>query len=223
MKESSDHEYQQPYERFTLASSQRFFEDKSDLEIWKMFKQGHEGAFNYIYKAYFQELFRYGYRFTQEREIIKDAIHDMFVELRMSCQRLADTNSIRFYLYKVLRNKLTSTLAKRHLRLFREPISGDFDVEFSYETKLIQQQISQEQYQQLNQGLRKLTPREKEALFYFYYQGMSYEEVAGVMELSSVKSARNLIYKALRTLRGEVALPTWNWLALFCTMLTLPV
>jgi DNA-directed RNA polymerase specialized sigma24 family protein len=43
--------------------------------------------------------------------------------------------------------------------------------------------------------------RKKEALYYFYYEGLSYEQIKEMMELSHIKSARNLVYEAISYLR----------------------
>ncbi|MEN7548489.1 sigma-70 family RNA polymerase sigma factor [Rapidithrix thailandica] len=185
-----------------------FLQGKTDLEIWRQFKKGNEGAFNYIYQTYFSELFRYGHRFTQDRELIKDAIQDLFIELRKSSTNLADTDSIKFYLYKSLRWKIQLYSKKNAKFLLVQEPSEDwhFDIVFSHEVQLINRQISEERIQHLQKALQTLPKRQKEALYYFYYESMTYEEVAGIMDLDHVKSARNLIYKSLKTLKKEIPL-----------------
>ncbi|MCK5371360.1 MAG: sigma-70 family RNA polymerase sigma factor, partial [Cyclobacteriaceae bacterium] len=48
------------------------------------------------------------------------------------------------------------------------------------------------------------TTRQKEAVIYFYYEGMSYQEIADIMGLQKVKSARKLIYRAIEALRKDL-------------------
>jgi len=72
------------------------FEALEDKDIWSSFKKGNETAFNFIYSNYFNELFSYGLRFTDKREIVKDSIQDLFIELRKASQKLASTDNIRF-------------------------------------------------------------------------------------------------------------------------------
>ena len=52
--------------------------------------------------------------------------------------------------------------------------------------------------------MSKLTLRQKEAVLYFYYEGMSYKEIADIMDLQKVKSARKLIYRSIDTLRKDL-------------------
>jgi len=50
------------------------------------------------------------------------------------------------------------------------------------------------------QMLRTLTPKQKEAIFLIYYEELSYDETAQIMELQ-VKTVYNLVHLALSKLR----------------------
>jgi len=90
-----------------------------------------------------------------------------------------------------------------------------FEIAISHEAKLINQQIDNDTKARLQKAFDVLTRREKEAMYYFFYQSMSYAEVADIMELKSAKQARNLIYKSLRALRSEIIIIGFSLLALF--------
>ena len=179
-----------------------YFQSKTDAEIWVMFRAGHEGAFKFIYDAYFDLLFHYGLHFTEDGELIKDGIHDLFVELRQG-KNISHTDCIRFYLLKAFRWKVQRIiLQRRRLSFFgSKEAAFKIDAEISYETKLINAQIDEETLRRLDKALKRLTSRQKEALYHFYHQNLSYLQVAQIMKLSNVKSARNLIYKALDSLK----------------------
>jgi RNA polymerase sigma factor (sigma-70 family) len=184
-----------------------YFEGKPDVDIWRMFRQGHEGAFRYIYGKYLIDLLRYGYHFTNDRELIKDSIHDLFVELRQG-KNISETNSIKFYLLKAFRWKIQHVVSARkklsHVDL--RATSFQTEIEVSIETELIKSQQDQEMLIQLNKALSRLSNRQKEALYHFYHQNCTYEQVAQIMKLSNIKSARNLIYKALDSLKAYYSL-----------------
>ena len=154
-----------------LRDSRNYFSGKTDKEIWQLFNKGHEGAFRYIYENYIDLLYRYAQRFTTDIELIKDCIHDLFVELRSS-KSLSDTDSIKFYLLKALRSKL-----KRSVNLFarNQQIPGEqfFLTGFSersFEALLIERQFNEEQIGKLHQALNKLSARQREALYYYYQE-----------------------------------------------------
>lgn len=175
-----------------------------DLEVWKNFKEGDESAFIRIYKEHTQPLFNYGCQFSGgDRELIKDCLQDFFLDLRRRREHLSDTDNIRFYLMKAFRRRLVHDCEKQRKEKVKsdELISAMFEVELSHELKLIERQIEDQQIFRLNEALGKLPAREREAIFYFYYENLSYQQIAELLQMDHVSSARRIIYRALAKMR----------------------
>jgi DNA-directed RNA polymerase specialized sigma24 family protein len=51
-----------------------------------------------------------------------------------------------------------------------------------------------------------LDVKEREAIYYFYYEKLTYEQIAIILEFTHVSSARRLIYRALGKLRKYILL-----------------
>lgn len=172
-----------------------------DAAIWQLFKSGNESAFIRIYETNFDRLFSYGLRITKDRELVKDAIQDLFIELRKGRNNLGNTDNIKFYLFKCLKRKIIKEYGKWYSNL--EDINDNYFFSFniSHEHHLINRQIDEEQVLSLDAAVKKLSPRKKEVIYYFFYEGMSYQQIQEIMGLENIKSARNLIYKALDFLR----------------------
>lgn len=179
-----------------------YFEGRADREIWNMFKDGHVGAFRYIYINYFNLIFAYGCRISRDQELVKDCIQELFIDLRKS-ESLSETNSIKFYLFRALRWKIYRKLSQLKKYQTLENLDSAFDVEIveSHENLLIKDQELDLDKRKLNAALANLTKRQKEAMYYYYNQNLNYNEVAEIMQLSNVKSARNIIYKAIDQLK----------------------
>ena len=175
----------------------------SDLELWRMFKKGHEGAFSIIYNKFFDIMVSYGHIFTHDGELIKDCIQDLFVDLRSS-RNLSDTDSIKFYLLKGLKWKLAKYIRKsRSFVSLADKHTSILKFEVSHEFRLINHQLESDMRSKLSQIMNDIAPRQKECIYYFYYQGFSYKEIAAIMKLRSAKSARNLLYKAIKSLKRQ--------------------
>jgi RNA polymerase sigma-70 factor (ECF subfamily) len=69
---------------------------------------------------------------------------------------------------------------------------------------MIEHFISEETKIHLAKSIEKLTSRQKEAVLHFYYEGMSYQEIADIMNIRKVKSVRKLIYRAIDSLRKDL-------------------
>jgi RNA polymerase sigma factor (sigma-70 family) len=185
------------------AATMETFKDKTDTEIWRAFDGGDEMAFNYIYRMHAPNLFRFGSQITQDQSIVQDCIQNIFIGLRKKRGGLSAVKSIKSYLYKCLQRDLIRELNKRKgTKIGAESLDeGFFEIEMSFETKLIQQEREYEQKAKIKQAISKLTSRQRQAVLLLYEEGMSYKEIAEVMELNEVKSARKIIYRALDSLK----------------------
>lgn len=80
--------------------------DDSDSELWQKFREGSEDAYASIYEKFSPVLFSYGYRLSQDEDLVKDCIQDLFVNLWLSRRKLGATDSIKFYLFRSLRREI---------------------------------------------------------------------------------------------------------------------
>ena len=176
----------------------------SDRELWEAFKQGNNSAFILIYERFFDSLYCYGTRINRNEKLVKDAIHDVFFDLKRKSGSLGSTDSIKFYLFKSLKRRMFREL-KKWENLKEELVQSErFEITFSHEETLIAQQIDHEKNKMINDAIKKLSPRKREAIYYVYFEGMSYQQVAELMDLQDSKSARDLTYKALKYLRESI-------------------
>jgi RNA polymerase sigma-70 factor (ECF subfamily) len=182
--------------------------DSDESAIWKRFKQGDEAAFIWIYKNYFGKLFDYASQFDLDKDLIKDHIQELFIYIRKNRERLADVNSIKFYLIKSIRRRIFSDSKKKFsiVSLFSIDQKKVFEMNISTSTEynLIDETIQDEIRHRITRALNKLTVRQREAVQHFYYEGHSYQEVAEIMELKKVKYARKLIYRSVEALRKDL-------------------
>lgn len=182
------------------------FAKMDDIEVWKLFKNGKEEALVFIYRAYVNVLFNYGCQFTTERELVKDTVQEFFIELIRNKHNLGDTDNIKFYLFRSFRRKLMRSL-KRESRYIKEELTDNasgFRIAHDPELRYIKDQLTANQKSILKEKFNCLPEKQREALLLYYYEGLSYEEIATLFEMSKVKSARVLIYRAIDNLSKEL-------------------
>jgi RNA polymerase sigma factor (sigma-70 family) len=182
--------------------------EESESSIWQRFKQGEEDAFILIYQSNFGKLYNFGIQFGFDADTVKDQIQELFIYIRNSRLRLADVRSVRFYLMKSLRRRLLrSKKSKFNLVSLFLPESQklhEIEITDTPEILLINNALDSEIREKLSRSLNKLTNRQKEAVLHFYYEGFSYQEIAEMMELKMVKSARKLLYRAIEVMRKDL-------------------
>jgi len=168
-----------------------------DKALWSKVIEGDKDALAFIYKTYFNSLYQYGMKLQPDEGLVKDCIHDLFVTIWFSRERLSVTDSIKYYLLASLKRKIASQQQKGLLgRLWDD--SPTFTS--SHEEVLIGEQSNLELRAKLGKIMDKLPRRQKEILYLRYYEGLDTKETAAIMELS-VNSTYVLLSKALNYLK----------------------
>jgi len=173
----------------------------NDFILWKKLLEGDINSLKIIYDLYINDLYNYGKRFTSDDELIKDCIHDIFIEVYKKRRNLSYTNNILYYLLKSLRRKIFKELSKKTKRIivdedykfnYLEYIDSFQKIEDSEKNKLIKQKI--------RTAINSLTSRQREALYLKYIFEMEYEDICEIMNMN-YQSIRNLVCRALNSLR----------------------
>jgi RNA polymerase sigma factor (sigma-70 family) len=149
------------------------FDDNSvcDQDLWSAFKRGDRTAFSHIYQRHFRKLISYGIKVSGDKDVVKDCIQDLFVELWETKENLANVSSIRFYLLKSLRYKII-----RHLEGRSEDTLDTVDSkiqEDNFELHMLQEESNVLNYKKLDVAINLLPKRQREAvqLRYFHDHG----------------------------------------------------
>ncbi|WP_321346152.1 sigma-70 family RNA polymerase sigma factor [uncultured Draconibacterium sp.] len=175
--------------------------NKTDKKIWDDFRNGDDYALSHIYYQYVQDLFRYGKKFFDDDELIKDMIQALFFDLIRTRKSLGSTENIRFYLISSFRNKLA--LVAKKGKFFERPTEANMmkaDIVYSIEKEMIEEEQLSENKRLVQDALKELSPRQREILYYKYTCDFSYEQICEVMSLK-YDSARKQVFRALRSLR----------------------
>lgn len=178
----------------------------SEEQIWKAFKDGSDEALSFIYYQYAPKLYNYGRQFCAEADQVKDAIQDLFCEMIQSRGRLGDTTSIKFYLYASLKRKLMRVQEKQHKQFAFVGLEGGFELNISDGNDLFNQLFSADTSQIIKEACAKLPEKQREAIALYFFEGLNYEEIAQIMAMTKVKSARALVYRALESLSEDLTI-----------------
>nr|WP_232325412.1 sigma-70 family RNA polymerase sigma factor [Pedobacter panaciterrae] len=173
-------------------------------DTWVSFKSGNWNAYVELYNTHFKILNNYGHKFTNNTELIEDAVHDLFVELWSKRTKLGNPISVRNYLYKSLRNLLFRKMEKqKRFVLVGENADYPFHFEASSDTIFIENESEQILQSKIKTVIQSLPSRQQEIIYLRFYEGLDYEEIADIMGLNKT-SAYKLLYKAINKLQENV-------------------
>ncbi|ODS81068.1 MAG: hypothetical protein ABS46_12460 [Cytophagaceae bacterium SCN 52-12] len=169
--------------------------------VWSDFRRGSRAAYETLIRDYYQDLHVYGMRLLNNPDFIKDCIHDLFIHIWERRSYLGETDDVRLYLLKSLRNRVIKGInrSNKWLEFGEDSVSGT-DPEWSVEDKIISTEKSQFERQRIRAILLGLSPRQREVIHLRFFEGLSNERIAGIMEISKPAVA-NLVHAALGSMR----------------------
>lgn len=174
-------------------------------ELVERFCAGDNQAFSQLYSLYVQILFNYGLRLTQDQELVRDCIHDVFVKVY---NKRTDRNSftnLGSYLIISLKNRLLDEFRRHNFTAEEAAETYEYraateDVERDY----LHVEHNALQTAQVTQLMQHLTRRQRQAITLYYLEERKYEEICKIMQMN-YHSVRNLMHRGMLKLR-EAAL-----------------
>lgn len=172
-----------------------------DSLLWKSFKRGDEEAFELLYKKYFKVLGNYGFHLNQDKFLIEDAIHDLFIDFWRRKEYLSDVDNVKFYLFRAIRNQFSRNIQK-------DIFEGSEDVDdfldylstLSLEQESIDRESGQIKTHAIQRSLNSLSKRQAEAIHLRFYQGLSLDDASEIMDVPK-QVVKNLLSKSYAILR----------------------
>ena len=192
------------------------YNKKEDFEDWlwvENIRKGDDKCFELLFKKYYFPLTRFAWRYVGSKAIAEELTQDLFAILWESRSKWEVPGSVRSYLYKSVKN-----LSLNHLK--HQSVKDRFDSEWmgQYENPEIEfrDEARKEQIRTaIAKAVEELPPRSKMAYKLHRFDGLTYEEIAEVMDIS-VKTVESQMTRALKTLRERLA-----WLLLFLPFILL--
>lgn len=188
------------------------FSEKDERVVWQRFIEGDDESLIYIYRKYINLLFRYGQQFSKRSVFVEDCIQELFCELIDKRSRLSAADSIKGYLFASLKRRIVRALKKEEkIQLEEEGFVFSFsEIPLSMTDHLKEQDLTI-----IYQKINLLPSSQRETIFLYFYEGLSYAEMAQVMNVK-VATARTLTYRALDNLGKQLGPHMGSFYLLLC-------
>lgn len=172
---------------------------------WGRMTGGDKDAFLILYQSHYQALFCYGFSLSADRELTKDCIQELFLEIWKTRSSLnKEVKNVRSYLFTWLRRKIGRECARLAKEKVADELAEDYPfLQLSYEELLIAFQQSEEKKERLRAALKKLTKKQMEIIKLKFFENLSYRTIAAQTSLTP-RTVYNLIYEAIRHLRESM-------------------
>ena len=186
------------------------------LEVWSLFRLGNQAAFREIYEEFIDALFFYGCKITRDRELVKDCIQDIFVDLQRLQPNLHHPEYIEFYLFKSLKNCILQRF-KDNKKMESLPVDEMvvFDLQFNIEQDVFDIESEKLRAEKLKRILQTLDPQKRELLFLKFSTGLNYAEIGQLLGINP-DTVKKQVYRTLDQLRVKYGSQLMELLVIFC-------
>lgn len=170
---------------------------KSASELTQRLLQGNPESLFCLMSTYYNQLYKYGIKFTADKDLTKDLISQFFLHVWDHRHQLGNVHNIEAYLMVSFRHFLLNY----HRKISRQlDLSESELVEYSYEEYIIAWQDKQAVRDRLLQAMQSLPTRQRELIQLRYYEQLSCEEISNRTGLS-LRTIYNKLHEALKKLR----------------------
>lgn len=155
----------------------------SDEELATQVQSGNKEVFSSLIARYEDKLTRYARRFLSDSEDVKDVIQEIFIKTYMNLRSFDVERRFSPWIYRIAHNELVNVYKKRK----RERLSYvDLEVVFPFlraKEKTDSEVRDNETRNLLEKGLEKINPKYREAIILFYFEELSYQDIADVLKV----------------------------------------
>jgi RNA polymerase sigma factor (sigma-70 family) len=177
--------------------------NEEQQQLWIKFLEGDASAFGQMIKHIYQDLCNYGLRFSNNTELVKDAIQELCLELWKNRTNLSITASPKNYILKSLRRKLIREAGKsrQSVGFDEEHFDAGFNMVLPVENDVILQEKLTELSFKVRSILEKLSKRQQEIIYLRFYLEVEVEQISDIMDLNR-QSVYNLLHDALKRFKS---------------------
>ncbi|MEO1011628.1 MAG: RNA polymerase sigma-70 factor [Bacteroidota bacterium] len=170
------------------------------LSLISGLKRGKPQAYSYMVDTYHNMLCVYAYELTNDHDLAKDIVQNVFVNIWRMRMKLKDEFPVKSYLFKSVYNEfLNQVRNKRHLvQLDKKYVDALSEIVEEDSEKTVEKLI-----QLVKKEIENLPPKCRHVFLLSRQEGLSNMEIATYMNVS-IKSVEAHITKALSVLRKTV-------------------
>lgn len=174
-----------------------FSPDIDETKYWRRLLSGDQEALAFFYEKYADSLLKYGLSVTYNRDVVQDAVQELFINVWNRRQNLTVPDSVKYYLMVSLRRIILKDVVSA--RLSTDSFS-DESLSSLYNENMYAEENEEDIHRKLQEAVRSLPARQQEVIFLRFFEKLSYEEITILTGLD-YQILRNTIYRAIKTLR----------------------
>lgn len=158
-------------------------------------------AYAAVFRFYYRRFYNYGLKFSNDEHLVEDTVQETLLLVWNRRHTLSAIDNPATYFYTSFRHLLFQKI--KQAQQVTPAIA--YEPDFSAEQFIVAREVDAAQNAQLHKALSALTPRQREAIFLRFYEDLSYDEVAAVLNITT-KATYKIMARALAQLKENIRL-----------------
>lgn len=171
---------------------------RTDAQVVRDVLDGDRDAYRLLVRRYADVLHGHALRMVESQDVAADMVQQTFVQGYKKLASCRSPDQVGAWLFRILANKCRDHARSPRRRDIPLQVLADIP---GQQTDPSDAAAQAEVRGRLQAALGKLTPEQREAFVMRYLEGLSYDEIAAVMNLS-VASLKMRVHRAREALRG---------------------
>ena len=177
--------------------------DNNDEQLILAFQQGDEGAFDLLYERHHRSVFNTAYRLLGNRDTAEDIAQEVFVKLYSSPGNYRPVARFTTWLYRITCNACIDEGRKRRRRPSQIADYALISVSDGGSSPEATAEAN-EMIRTVQSAIASLPEKQRIAVILQRYEGLSYQEIADVLQ-TSVSAVESLLFRARESLKVKLA------------------
>lgn len=173
-------------------------QSKDEAELIAQSLDGNHDAYGVLVDRYKKAIYYHCFAIVHDEDIAEDIAQETFISGYYKLKSYKSEYKLSTWLFKIATNKALNSLKKG-----KREISVDDTLFNSIESSQTGPVLARE-YSELHDAVAKLEANHRIVISLYYWQGLSYQEIAAVMS-SPVGSIKGWMYRAKEMLRKELS------------------
>lgn len=174
--------------------------EKDQFVIWaEEIKRSDRRTFDALFRTMYPQLVKFAASYTKEKSSACDIVQDSFLSLWQNRKSIDPGQSLKAYLYRIVRNRSLNYLRNHSSEISQSEII--VEEELQPPEQVDSRENVNELSEKFGEWIELLPERQQEAFELSRFDGLSHDEIASVMDVSP-KTVNNHIVAALKQLRS---------------------
>jgi len=173
----------------------------TDEVLLNRLRNNDENALTELYNRYWNPVYLYTYNVLRDKEVCKDIVQDLFMDLWKRREKLHITSTFKSYLFSSARYQIFAQIRKKEKSLGSH-LFENLDQRLHYNSPE-SEYLYQELVQRISTTVESLPQKCREVYTLSREEQLSHAEISQFLDIST-KTVENHITKALKVLRSSV-------------------